>query len=96
MPAHYYVEVAGALRRGELTGAYPAARVADAYGNLATARLRRVQVRPLLGEAWSMRANITVADTVYVVLARHLRGVLVTADARLARAPNLPVATVHP
>lgn len=96
VPEHYYSEVAGALRRGELTGAYTPERTKRAFDNLTTAAVRRAQVRPLLAEAWSLRANLTVADAVYVVLADHLDATLVTADIRLAQAPNLPVPTVHP
>ncbi len=46
--------------------------------------LLRVQLRPLLSEAWTLRDNITIADALYVVVARHLRAPLITTDARLA------------
>ncbi len=38
-----------------------------------------------------MRENLTVADAVYVVLARHVDGPLLTGDRRLARAPKLGI-----
>jgi hypothetical protein len=47
-----------------------------------------VRVATLLPEAWSLRHNLTVADALYVVLARHLDAVLVTADRRLASSPD--------
>lgn len=95
VPEHYFVEVASVLRRGELTGAYPAARVAQAFSSLAAAALRRVQVRPLLADAWALRGNLTIADAIYVVLARHLNATLVTIDMNLVNAPSLPVPTIH-
>lgn len=63
---------------------------------LDTAPLRRVQVRPLLTEAWAKRNNATIADALYVVLAEHLDADLVTADIKLAHTPGLNVRTIHP
>lgn len=40
--------------------------------------------------AWSLRDNATFYDGLYVTLAASLGVVLVTADARLGRAPGLP------
>lgn len=58
--------------------------------------VRRAQVRPLLADAWTRRAAITVADALYVVLAEHIGGTLVTADERLARSPGLTISTIVP
>jgi predicted nucleic acid-binding protein len=69
-PEHYFVEVAGALRRAELTKAAPSARVYAAFDALRVAPIRRAQVRPLLAEARSRRGNLTIGDALYVVLAR--------------------------
>jgi predicted nucleic acid-binding protein len=55
------------------------------------APVRRLSTLPLLAEAWTLRANVTAADALYVVLARILRCPLVTADRKLSRAPNLGV-----
>lgn len=96
VPEHYFVEVAGALRRAELHGAAPPARIATAFASLSTAPLRRVQVRPLLAEAWTKRPNMTIADAIYAVLAEHLQAALVTSDLNLANAPTLSVPTIHP
>jgi predicted nucleic acid-binding protein len=96
VPEHFFAEVAGALRRAELRGGVLNARVAQAMTSLSTAPLRRVQVRPLLADAWSKRANLTIADALYVVLAEHLDATLVTADINLSNAPTLRVATIHP
>lgn len=95
VPEHFFAEVAGALRRAELRGGVLNARVAQAMTSLSTAPLRRVQVRPLLADAWSKRANLTIADALYVVLAEHLDATLVTTDINLSNAPTLRVATIH-
>ena len=78
VPEHYFAEVASVLRRAESSGAITHEDAARAVGSLATAPLHRVQVRPLLGEAWTKRGNLTIYDALYVVLAEHLHAVLVT------------------
>ena len=42
--------------------------------------------------AWALRDNVTYYDALYVALAARLGYPLLTADARLARAPGLPCA----
>lgn len=95
VPEHFYAEVAGALRRAEVHGEVSPARVAQAFTDLTTSPLRRVQVRPLLPDAWAKRANLTVADGLYVALAEHLQASLVTSDLKLVNAPTLTVPTIH-
>jgi predicted nucleic acid-binding protein len=52
---------------------------------------------PLAGRVWELRGNVTAYDATYVALAEVLACPLVTADARLARAPGLRcVVTVVP
>lgn len=94
-PEHFYAEVAGALRRAEVHGEASPARVAQAFTDLTTSPLRRVQVRPLLPDAWAKRPNLTVADGLYVALAEHLQASLVTSDLKLVNAPTLNVPTIH-
>ena len=96
VPEHYFVEVAGALRRAVLNGDATLERVEQAFSMLERAVLRRAQVRPLLSDAWARRAAITVADALYVVLAEHIGGTLVTADESLARSPGLTISTIVP
>ena len=43
---------------------------------------------PLLDRIWELRENVTPYDAAYVALAEDLGGTLVTADARLGRAPG--------
>lgn len=47
---------------------------------------------PLVRLAWTLRANLTFCDALYVGLAAAVGLPLVTADARLAHAPKLPCA----
>ncbi len=96
VPELYFAEVAAVLRRDAILARYPVARIEAARRRLLTAPLRRVAVRPLLREARSMRQNLTVADSVYVAMARNLGVPLVTTDLRLAATPGLGVSTVVP
>ena len=47
---------------------------------------------PSRAGAWALRDNVTYYDALYVALAARLGYPLLTADARLARAPGLPCA----
>jgi predicted nucleic acid-binding protein len=47
-------------------------------------------VRGLFADAWRLRANVTFADAVYVALAEHLGGDLLSV-ADWANTPGLPV-----
>ena len=91
VPEVYLLEVAATLRRMELRGVVSEDRAAFALRRLLTLKATRVQIKPLLTEAWSLRHNVTVPDALYVVLARRLNASLLTADQRLARAPGLGV-----
>jgi predicted nucleic acid-binding protein len=96
VPEHYFVETASVLRRAEMAGALNRGEAGDALDRLRRSRLSRVAVRPLLAAAWTRRANLTIADALYVVLADQLDATLVTGDLRLAAAPGLPVPTITP
>ena len=45
---------------------------------------------PLAETAWRLRGNLSFYHALYVALAAHLGTPLLSADARLARAPDLP------
>lgn len=96
VPEHYFAEVAAVLRRQAILDPSAQARVDLALDRLRTAPMHRVALRPLLDEAWTHRYNMTIADALYVVVARHLDAPLVTTDLKLAGAPRLPVATITP
>jgi len=51
--------------------------------------LRRQPSRFLWPRAWELRTNLSAYDALYVALAEQLNAPLLTADARLARAPGL-------
>jgi predicted nucleic acid-binding protein len=95
VPEVYFAEVAGVVRRSELAGVITSERAAAALDRLVSTPVERVQVLPLLSEAWTLRRNLTVNDALYVVLARHLQAPLVTGDLRLAAAPGLGVEVIR-
>ena len=76
-------------------------RSGAAIGGGATAQrlgLRRHPSRSLWPRAWELRTNLSAYDALYVALAERLDAPLLTADARLARAPGLrcPVEVLEP
>jgi predicted nucleic acid-binding protein len=83
------LEVSSVLRRLVLSGQLLARRAELALSDLVDLPLRLVSHRLLLPRCWSLRENLTIYDASYVALAEHLEVVLVTADARLSRAPGL-------
>jgi len=96
VPEHYFAEATGVLRRDELNGLRTAAKIQVALDRLLGAPVRRVSVRPLISEAWLLRHNMTIADGLYIVAAKHLGADLVTTDLKLANSPTLPVSTITP
>ncbi len=96
VPDHFHLEAAAAIRRLELRGALVGAGARDAFGELLSFGVRRVDTWGLLVEAWELRQNVTVADALYVVLARRLGVALITGDVRLARAPGIGVEVLGP
>ena len=53
-------------------------------------QLHRASTRPLLGEAWSYRHNMTAADALYVVLAEELSAEFLIDVHNLVEAPTFP------
>lgn len=96
VPELYFAEVAAVLNHDDIRARYSPARLELALHRLRTAPLRRVQVRALLPEARATRQGLTVADAVYVVMARRLGALLVTTDRRLAAVAGLSVSTLVP
>jgi predicted nucleic acid-binding protein len=95
VPDHLYVEAGAAVRRMRRRGLITAQRADTAIGRLLALPVTVVRSKPLLAEAWTLRENLTVADAVYVVLARHVGGPLLTGDRRLAQAPALSITVLH-
>jgi len=57
--------------------------------NLRSLDLERHAHEPLLERVWELRENLSAYDAVYVALAEALETVLLTCDAKLARAPGV-------
>lgn len=83
------VETVAALRKRWLVGDITNERFALALDDLDALELARFPALPLMRRAYELRANVTAHDAAYVALAEVLGCPLVTADARLARAPGL-------
>jgi predicted nucleic acid-binding protein len=83
------LEVAAVVRRGVLSGNVGIRRAERAVGDLVDLPLQRVSHVRLLGRCWELRENLSIYDAAYVALAELLNVVLVTSDARLARAPGV-------
>lgn len=84
-------EVGNVLRRHERAALISGAEAAA--GLRATYELvdhRYPHAGPLAELAWALRDNLTFYDALYVALAARLDLPLLTADARLSRAPHLP------
>lgn len=84
------VETLSVLRRLYLSGDISASRFRHAVADLAALPLTRYPALPFLTRASKLVHNLTAYDAMYVALAEALDVVLVTGDARLARAPRLP------
>lgn len=86
------LEVASVWRRHVAAKLMTAQRAGSAISDLEDLPLRRCSHRPLLARIWALRSVVTPYDAAYVALAEGLDLVLVTADARLARAPGVKCA----
>lgn len=95
VPDLFYAECGAVLRRWDLNRVLSAQQVATAVDELMAWPLRVAQIRGLFEDAWSRRANLTIADGIYVGLAHHLGADLLTDDQRLAGVPNLPVRAIR-
>jgi predicted nucleic acid-binding protein len=81
-------ELVHALRGQVHGGAVEAADAERAIATWARLGMRRVPVVGVLGRVWELRENLSAYDATYVALAEALDAPLLTADARLARAPG--------
>ncbi len=82
------VEITQALRRYVRIGQLDPGSAAIAIADLQSLDLERHSHEPLLERVWALRGNLTAFDAVYWALAEALDAVLITCDARLARAPG--------
>ena len=83
------VETVSVLRRRWLAGDLTARRFSTAVDDLGDLAMVRIPTLPLMRRAYALRRNVTAHAASYVALAEHLGWVLLTADARLSRAPGV-------
>lgn len=84
VPASLDLEVLALVRAAELAGRISARAATSAANTLAVFPAHRVEVVPLIGDAWARRANLPVDLACYVALAARRALPLVSADPRLA------------
>jgi predicted nucleic acid-binding protein len=89
-------EVANALRRQLAAGRIDAGQGWAALNVLRRLAVTRHAAFSLADRVWELREQLSAYDAAYVALAEALDASLLTADARLARAPGLrcPVTVV--
>lgn len=86
-------EIGSVLRRQVLAGDLPASDAETLLDGAATlVELRYATSDALRGAARALRETVSFYDTLYAALAGALGLPLLTADARLARAPRVPCA----
>jgi predicted nucleic acid-binding protein len=90
------VEVLSTLRRLIQQDLVTPVRADQAVSDLVTAPVHRVPTLPLADAIWQWRHNLSTYDACYMALADALGCPLITGDARLARAPRLPVHVIVP
>lgn len=83
------VEVIAGIRNRVIRGALPQVEAEDAVADFAALSIRRYPLVPLQPRIWELRHNLTPYDASYVALAEILGAPLLTADARLSKAPGL-------
>jgi predicted nucleic acid-binding protein len=90
-------EILHALRARVRREEIAAADAERAIGAWARLGMYRVPVVGLLQRTWELRENLSAYDATYVAVAETLETPLLTADARLARAPgpSCPITVVR-
>ena len=88
-------EVLSVLRRAVLHGHLAETRALLAVDDLVHWPVERIPHRNLALLAWQYRYNLSAYDALYVAIARTHDLPLLTADARLTRAPGLDIAVQY-
>ena len=88
-------EVLSVLRRAVLSGRLDEERALMALDDLTSWPVDRVPHRELVRLAWPYHRTVSAYDALYIATARVHDLPLLTADGRLARAPNLGIAIQH-
>lgn len=87
-PAHLPVAVTNVLRRQRTVGALSDAEAALALRGLWSLAMELWPQEVLSARTWELGSNLSSYDAAYVALAEQLDAPLITADARLSRAPR--------
>lgn len=82
-PAHFDVEVIGAIRRAVVRRLITDHEGLVAVADFQSLPVRRWPTKPFVERAYRLRSTHTVADGVYVALAEGLAAPLITCDGRL-------------
>jgi predicted nucleic acid-binding protein len=85
-PAHFDAEALAGIRGLVLSGAMAPERAATALRRVDLLPLERVAIPPLFADALAVRSRFSAQDALYAVLARRESALVVTTDARFARA----------
>ena len=88
VPYIFDVEVLQAFRRRALRRELTGNRASEALEDFAALDVVRYPHLPLIERIWTLRSNVSVFDAAYLALAEALDAPVVTADAKLARAPG--------
>ena len=88
-------EVMSVLRRAVLTERLAEGRALLALDDLSHWPLERIPNRTLARLAWRYHHNVSGHDAPYVAASKALEAPLLTADARLAGAPDLGITVQH-
>ena len=83
------VEITSVLRGRHRGGHLSDRRAHQALEDLLAMPIRRIPGRRLVWRCWELRDDLTAYDAAYVAAAELLEAPLLTADARLARAPGI-------
>ena len=87
-PSLIDLELISMIRRWLVQGRLGSAQAGQAIADLTSLPIQRYPHVALVPRVWELRHDLTPYDAAYVALAESLGAVLVTADARLARAPG--------
>lgn len=85
VPAHFDVEVVGAIRRAVIRQLIGDHEGLVAVADVQSLPVRRWPTKAFVQRAYQLRHSHTVADGIYVALAESLPASLITCDGRLAQ-----------
>ena len=91
-PAHLPIEVTSALRQLRYAGKLAESEAVLALRGFWSLPIELWPQESISERTWELGPNLTAYDAAYVALAEKIGGALLTADARLSRAPGIKCA----